>query len=89
MKQYYYWIDSVRAICMILVYYVHCSDFSGIHYTFDHGLISSIYVNAFFIVSGYLLFGKQLSNPLIAENRHDFLVNGWKNGVFNIIFRII
>ena len=87
-KQYYQWIDSVRAICMILVYYVHAQDFSGIHYSFDHGLISSIYVNAFFIVSGYLLFGKQLATPIISEDYHSFLANGWKNGVTNIIYRI-
>lgn len=88
MKQYYDWIDSVRAICMILVYYVHCQDFSGIQYSLGHGLIASIYVNAFFIISGYLLLGKQLSKPLIEEDFNCYMKNGWKQGIVNILNRI-
>lgn len=41
------------------------------------------YVNAFFFVSGYLLFWKQLSSPRIDEDRKAYIVTGGGQNVGN------
>ena len=40
--------------------------------------IHPIYVNAFFFVSGYLLFRKQLNTPLINQKGSQYVIGGGK-----------
>ena len=70
------WINYVKAISMICVYFVH----SGLYYGLDTSLINTFihpfYVNAFFFVSGYLFFRKQLKEKNICLNTRDYLGKG-------------
>lgn len=83
------WINYLKAISIIGVFFVHCN----LYYGYDmHGVntfIHPFYVNAFFFVSGYLLFRKQLSEPLISQNFSDYLFNGGKTLLLNIVFRLM
>lgn len=82
------WINVAKAICIIGVYFVH----SQLYYDFRLGLINDfihpIYVNAFFFVSGYLLFRKQLSEPLINEKFGGFAKGGLKTMTLNLLWKI-
>ena len=51
--------------------------------------IHPFYVNAFFFVSGYLLFRKQLSEPLISQRASEYLLGGGKILLVNIVFRLM
>ena len=67
------WINAVKAICMISIYFIHCQSYYGYWIPgVVNGLITPFYVNAFFFVSGYLLFRKQLSAPMIAQGGLEF-----------------
>ncbi len=70
------WINVVKALCIIFVFLRH----AGTYYGYSTGWVGEIYipfyVNAFFFVSGYLLFWKQLSPPKIEESRKTYLSTG-------------
>lgn len=70
------WINAVKAFCIIFVFLRH----AGIYYGCGTGVVGDLfipfYVNAFFFVSGYLLFWKQLSAPRIDEGRKTYMLMG-------------
>lgn len=70
-KKSIFWINAVKAFAILAVYlsHVQSSLFYGYSIGGVHVFLSPWYVNAFFIISGYLLFRKQLSLPLIEESR--------------------
>lgn len=70
------WITNVKAISIILVYLSHMPSFFGGSLGLFNSLIEPFYVNAFFFVSGYLLFWKHLSSPSINETTKSFITNG-------------
>ena len=56
------WINLLKGICMISVYLLHAEQYSGMIWVKSYGyLLQPFYVNAFFFVSGYLLFREWLS----------------------------
>lgn len=84
------WVNNVKFICLILVFLTHSESYTK---TWIEGLIyyyQPFFTNAFFLVSGYLLFRKQLSNPLVSLNRIEY--KNAKGGsiqlLSNIIFKI-
>lgn len=85
------WINLIKALCIIFVYFRHVE----VNYGFFigdklDGIISTFYVNAFFFVSGYLLFWKQLSAPKILEDRKTYILTGGGKLLFlNILYRIV
>lgn len=83
------WINYLKAISIIGVFFVHCQ----LYYHFWLGSINNFihpfYVNAFFFVSGYLLFRKQLSEPLIDQTAGEYLVGGGKSLCSNILWRLV
>ena len=85
------WVDRVKAICIILVFYSHCSIFYGVSIPLTRNVIEPFYVNAFFFVSGYLLLWKQLSSPKIDETRGVFLwpIGGGNSLINNILYKIV
>lgn len=87
----YQWVDSVKAVCIILVFYSHCSIFYGMSIPLMRNVIEPFYVNAFFFVSGYLLLWKQLSSPKIDETRRTFMkpMGGGNLLINNVLFRIV
>ena len=83
------WINLLKALSLIGVFFVHCESYYGRTLSFDN-FIYPWYVNAFFFVSGYLLFWKQLSVPKIDENHRTYmLTGGGKVLMFNILYRIV
>lgn len=84
------WINAVKAICIIFVFLRHSENYYGVNLGWTDGLFLTFYVNAFFFVSGYLLFWKQLSTPRIDEDRHHYMTGGGGSLLFqNIVFRIV
>ena len=84
-----YWINALKALCMIFVYFGH----SELYYGATIGPVNwfrlTFNTNAFFFISGYLLFWKQLSSPRIDANFCEFSKGGMKKTMGNILFRII
>lgn len=83
------WINLVKALCIIFVFLRHCENYFGERLGWIDGLYLTIYVNAFFFVSGYLLFWKQLSEPKISENGKQYLSGSGRLLMMNVIYRII
>lgn len=84
------WINWVRALCILLVFFAHSVDISGQAIPdWIHNLYYYVYVNAFFFVSGYLLMGRQLSSPIVDESPKRYLAGSGKKLLGNILFRIV
>lgn len=89
MKKEIIWIDWVKFICMVFVYWCHVIQLG------DNKSPLSIpygpfFVNGFFFISGYLYFGKYLSDKYLKQDAKTFLKNAFhKQGMFaNILFKI-
>ena len=52
-------------------------------------LITPYYVTAFFFISGYLLFRKQLSSPMIDQSRLEYAKGGGLLLFQNVVFKIL
>lgn len=88
-KKDIYWINALKALCMIFVFFVHCQLYYGTILKFNN-LIYPFYVNGFFFISGYLLFRKQLSTNCCSKNQKELLISiMYKIVVPSIIFSII
>ena len=74
-----FWINAVKAICILAVYFVHCQLYYGYWLQGVNVFIHPIYVNGFFFISGYLLFRKQLSEPLNGQSLSAYALGGVKN----------
>ena len=82
------WINSAKAIGMIMIFFVHCQAYWGYRVFNWSRYCAPVYVNVFFFISGYLLFGKHLSKPVVGLDLEQY----WK--VFglqiqNIVFRLV
>lgn len=79
-----HWIDTIKAICIICVYFAHC-----VFFTTDDDIlkkaVAPFYVNTFFFVSGYLLYKKYLQ-PGVIDN---FSFPTYWNCIKTCIYRII
>ena len=83
-----FWINAVKAICILAVYFVHCQLYYGYWLQGVNVFIHPIYVNGFFFISGYLLFRKQLSEPLNGQSLSAYALGGGKKLLSNIVFKI-
>lgn len=63
-----------EGLSIIAVFFVHCQLYYGLTLHGTNLFIHPWYVNAFFFVSGYLLFWKQLTAPKILEDKRKFAV---------------
>ena len=82
------WINTAKAVCMLLVYINHCEFYANGSFFYIRPFYRLFFVNLFFIVSGYLFFRKQLTQPTIDEQRKEFVKGTGKKTFANIIFRI-
>lgn len=80
------WINLLKGICMISVYLLHAEVYTGLAWVKSYGFVlQPFYVNAFFFVSGYLLFRKWLSvDGQLVMNR-----GGCWESLNNLFFRLI
>lgn len=83
------WINYLKAISIIGVFFVHCQLYYHFWLGSVNNFIHPFYVNAFFFVSGYLLFRKQLSSPIIDQKAREYLVGGGKSLCSNILWRLV
>ena len=83
------WINALKALCIIFVFLRHSENYYNCYLGWFDGLFLTFYVNAFFFVSGYLLFWKQLSEPKILEDTANYLMGGGKVLFLNVLYRII
>ena len=83
------WINYLKAISIIGVYIVHSQLAYGFWNSSLNNLIHPFYVNAFFFVSGYLIFRKQLAESRINQNRKEWLSGEGKFFLKNILYRLI
>ena len=84
-----YWIDAVKAICMISVYVVHTEVYFGkVEISYGYWL-TPFYVNAFFFVSGYLLFRKYLMNLSNASSKEPYSYAQFKQHLYKIFAALI
>lgn len=70
------WINYVKALSIIGVFFVHCTSYYGLVPSIINHFIHPFYVNAFFFVSGYLFFRKQLSVNLLCQDIGEYLKRG-------------
>ncbi len=78
------WINYMRAVCMIAIYYIHAESFFEYSVRGLAKFILPFYVNAFFFVSGYLLFRKQMSAAQSGDRRAER-----KKFLLNLLFRMV
>lgn len=82
------WVNAAKALCMIAVLFVHTENYYGMKLGEVNLFICGFYVNAFFMISGYLLFKKQLTAPAIGADCAQCATGGGKSLIYNILFRI-
>ena len=83
------WINVLKAICMIFVYFGHSELFYGEYIEPADWFRLTFNTNAFFFVSGYLLFWKQLSSPRIDAGPKQYIRENMKKTLTNLLFRIV
>ena len=82
------WINYIRAISILFVFFVHSEAF----YDFNCGVnafIHPFYVNAFFFVSGYLLYRKQLSSQLLNHTMCSYVKTDGKKMHLHYFFLLL
>ena len=86
------WINTVKALGILLVYFFHTEFYMKMNLTSFHSLYTPFFTNCFFFVSGYLLLGRQWNSEYL-----ELPFKKWYNGipkgsgkeqVSNILFRI-
>lgn len=83
------WIDYTRAICILAVFFLHTGGYYGLEIGVVNVIFYPIYVNAFFIVSGYLFISKMLSTPAVEKSIKSFLTTDAKTSFTNIVFKLV
>ncbi len=88
MKEKIEWINTIKALCMIGVYILHTQAYMGAgngggYNALIYNIISPFYVNAFFVVSGYLFFMKW------SDITHDAINRSVTKSLGNTLFRLI
>lgn len=84
-----YWINALKAICMIFIFFGHSELFYDVYFEPIDWFRLTFNTNAFFFVSGYLLFWKQLTPPRIEADVHQFVSGGLKKTTANLLYRIV
>ena len=85
------WINILKVLCMVLIYLNHSEFYCGTTVGELRNIYLPFFVPAFFFVSGYLLFMKQLKDPLISLNAKEWFnsVGGGKVLILNIIHKMV
>lgn len=81
MNKNLHWINAVRICCMIFVFFNHSEIYCNYYIESLDKLYFTFFVNAFFFVSGYLLYRKQLSNDIIRCHTGEWFRN-WGGAIF-------
>ena len=82
------WINYVKALSIIGVYFVHSGLYYGLFTSSINTFIHPFYVNAFFFVSGYLFFRKQLSGNLLCQDIGEYINGGGNTLIISVLYRL-
>ena len=82
------WINYIKALAIIAVYLIHVQDIYGYSIGFLLKLINPWFVNAFFFVSGYLIYRKQLTRPIIDQDGIDYVMGEGRISLLNILYSL-
>ena len=82
------WINTARAIAMIMIYWIHCEAYWGFHLFRFSAFFAPLYVSVFFFISGYLFFGKHLSDDTSSLTYVDYL-QVIRKQVKDILFKLV
>jgi fucose 4-O-acetylase-like acetyltransferase len=82
------WVNVAKAISIITVLFVHTENYYGLELGEINQFLCGFYVNAFFLISGYLLFRKQLNKPAIEAGSVQYIIGDGKKLMFNILYRM-
>lgn len=66
MKNNIAWINSIKVLCMVLVYLNHSEIYCGCTIGVLRNIYLPLFVPAFFFISGYLIFMKQMAEPQLS-----------------------
>ena len=83
------WINYLRAICILGVFFIHSQLYYGSLCREINIFIRPFYVNAFFFVSGFLIFRKQLSEKIINQECGHFVMNDGRKMIENIFWKLM
>lgn len=82
------WINTSKAVCMMIVYFYHCECYLGFNKSDIYHFYSPFFTNAFFFITGYLLFRKELTKGILATGTTTVLRDECHRYIANVIFRI-
>ena len=82
------WVNVAKAISIITVLFVHTENYYGLKLGEINQFLCGFYVNAFFLISGYLLFRKQLNKPAIEAGSAQYIIGDGKKLIFSILYRL-
>lgn len=74
-----FWINAVKTFAILGVFLFHVEQIYGYSLGKINDFIAPWYVNSFFFISGYLLFRKQLSFPIVEQSKQLY-INRLANG---------
>lgn len=66
MKKQISWINTLKVLCMLMIYLNHSEIYCGTTIGDLRNIYLPVFVPAFFFISGYLLFMKQLSDSILS-----------------------
>lgn len=82
------WVNWTKVFCLFMVYFAHTESRSDFFVgTLDY-FYKPFYVNAFFILSGYLIFKKQLKHQVKTLNSNTWYKQFGASYLKNLLFRI-
>lgn len=82
------WINNAKAVCMLIVFLFHSEWYLDYRLHCIDSFYDPFFVNCYFFLSGYLLFRKQLSQPVINERVGEYGTGGGRLLLSNALFRI-
>ena len=83
------WINWAKVICLFIVYLYHSESRSGFYISHLDDLVEPFFVNIFFVISGYLIFRKQLSPVVCGKVIKDWIDCYGRTYLSNLLFKIM
>lgn len=83
------WVNWVKVLCMFLVFFYHSESRSYYYVLRMDDIIEPFFVNVFFLISGYLIFRKNLKPEIYKLCMKDYWHDYGKAYLYNVVFKIV
>lgn len=85
------WVNIIKALCMFVVFLNHSEIYYGSTIPYIESIYRPVFVNTFFLISGYLLFRKQWSDSFIVKPYKEWIYckGGGNSLIRNVLFKLI